>query len=105
MAADETRLDIYVDGSSRRRRPSRLLFTGTDRALCGYDDGNLRLVPRRFSAKDGFRNGNYALLAYAGENISLEFLYRGPPLAAIADAFEQRARLTDTGSKQMSDLN
>jgi hypothetical protein len=46
-------------------------YAGTMTAIYGW-------YPDRFSAKDGFRNGNYALLAYAGENISLEFLYRGP---------------------------
>jgi hypothetical protein len=34
--------------------------------------------PSRYGAKDAFRAGNYSLLAYAGENISLEFLYSGP---------------------------
>ena len=33
--------------------------------------------PDRFNAKDGFRTGNYGLLAYAGQNITLEFLYSG----------------------------
>jgi hypothetical protein len=33
--------------------------------------------PNRFGAKDAFRIGNYSMLAYAGENISLEFMYRG----------------------------
>ncbi len=34
--------------------------------------------PNRYGAKDAFRLGNYSLLAYAGENISLEFIYSGP---------------------------
>lgn len=34
--------------------------------------------PGRFGAKDAFRMGNYSLLAYVGENISLEFIYSGP---------------------------
>lgn len=34
--------------------------------------------PDRFGAKDAFRIGNYNLLAYAAENISLEFIYSGP---------------------------
>jgi len=34
--------------------------------------------PNRFGAKDAFRMGNYSLLAYAGANISMEFLYDGP---------------------------
>jgi len=34
--------------------------------------------PRRYDAKDGLRMGNYSLLAYAGGNVGLEFLYSGP---------------------------
>ena len=34
--------------------------------------------PGRFGAKDALRMGNYGLLVYAGENISLEFFYSGP---------------------------
>jgi hypothetical protein len=34
--------------------------------------------PKRFDAKDGFRMGNYSLLAYAGQNVSLEFFYSVP---------------------------
>jgi len=33
--------------------------------------------PGRYNASDGFRMGNYALLASAGGNIAIEFLYRG----------------------------
>jgi hypothetical protein len=34
--------------------------------------------PARYNASDAFRMGNYNLLALAGGNIALEFLYRGP---------------------------
>jgi hypothetical protein len=34
--------------------------------------------PNRYGAKDAFRTGNYSLLAFAGENIALEFFYSGP---------------------------
>jgi hypothetical protein len=34
--------------------------------------------PDRYNAKDGFRMGNYSLLAYVGGNVALEFLYSGP---------------------------
>jgi len=34
--------------------------------------------PNRYGAKDAFRMGNYSMLGYVGENISLEFLYSGP---------------------------
>ena len=34
--------------------------------------------PDRYNAKDAFRMGNYNMLAYAGGNVALEFLYSGP---------------------------
>ncbi|MGA8153437.1 MAG: hypothetical protein WB952_20975 [Terriglobales bacterium] len=34
--------------------------------------------PGRYNAEDAFRMGNYSLLAYAGGNVALEFLYGGP---------------------------
>lgn len=34
--------------------------------------------PNRYGAKDAFRIGNYSMLAYLGENISLELFYNGP---------------------------
>jgi len=34
--------------------------------------------PDRFGAKDALRMGNYNLLAFAGENLALEFIYGGP---------------------------
>jgi hypothetical protein len=34
--------------------------------------------PGRYDARDGLRMGNYSLLAYAGGNVALEFLYSGP---------------------------
>lgn len=46
-------------------------YAGSMTAVYGW-------YPSRFSAKDAFRIGNYSLLAYMGENISLEFFYSGP---------------------------
>ena len=46
-------------------------YAGTATAVYGW-------YPNRFGAKDAFRMGNYNLLAYMGENISLEFFYSGP---------------------------
>jgi hypothetical protein len=46
-------------------------YAGTMTAVYGW-------YPSRFGAKDAFRMGNYGMLAYMGENISLEFLYSGP---------------------------
>ena len=34
--------------------------------------------PGRYGAKDALRMGNYNLLAFAGENVALEFIYGGP---------------------------
>ena len=46
-------------------------YAGTMAAVYGW-------YPNRFGAKDALRMGNYSLLAYAGQNISLEFFYNGP---------------------------
>ena len=46
-------------------------YAGTMTAVYGW-------YPNRFGAKDAFRMGNYSLLAYAGQNVSLEFFYSGP---------------------------
>jgi len=51
-------------------------------ALVGPYAGSVTAVygwyPSRYGAKDAFRTGNYSLLAYAGGNVALEFLYSGP---------------------------
>ena|ERR1035438_3538433 len=46
-------------------------YAGTMTAVYGW-------YPGRYDYKDAFRMGNYSLLAYAGANIGLEFLYSGP---------------------------
>ncbi len=46
-------------------------YAGTMAAVYGW-------YPDRYDARDAFRMGNYGLLAYAGENIALEFFYIGP---------------------------
>ncbi len=46
-------------------------YAGTFTAVYGW-------YPNRFGAKDAFRMGNYSMLAYMGQNISLEFFYSGP---------------------------
>ena len=46
-------------------------YAGTMTAVYGW-------FPSRYGAKDGFRMGNYALLASVGGNIALEFIWRGP---------------------------
>jgi hypothetical protein len=46
-------------------------YAGTMTAVYGW-------FPSRYDAKDGFRMGNYALLASVGGNVALEFIWRGP---------------------------
>ena len=46
-------------------------YAGTMTAVYGW-------YPNRYGAKDAFRAGNYSLLAFAGENVALEFFYSGP---------------------------
>jgi hypothetical protein len=46
-------------------------YAGSMTAIYGW-------YPRRYGAKDAFRTGNYSLLAYAGGNVGMEFLYSGP---------------------------
>jgi hypothetical protein len=46
-------------------------YAGSMAAVYGW-------YPSRFGAKDALRIGNYSLLAYAGQNLSLEFFYSGP---------------------------
>jgi hypothetical protein len=46
-------------------------YAGTETAALGW-------YPSRFNAMDGFRMGNYLLLAYAGLNVAKEFVYGGP---------------------------
>ena len=38
----------------------------------------LAWYPDRYGVKDGFRMGNYNLLAQAAGNLALEFIYGGP---------------------------
>jgi hypothetical protein len=46
-------------------------YAGSMTAVYGW-------YPNRYGAKDGFRMGNYSLLAELGGNIGLEFFYSGP---------------------------
>jgi hypothetical protein len=46
-------------------------YAGTETAALGW-------YPSRFDAMDGFRMGNYLLLAYGGLNVAKEFIYGGP---------------------------
>jgi hypothetical protein len=44
----------------------------------GTEAAALFWYPSRYNAVDGFRAGNYNLLAQAGMNVALEFIYGGP---------------------------
>jgi hypothetical protein len=44
----------------------------------GTEAAALLWYPHRYDAMDGFRMGNYNLLAQAGMNLALEFIYGGP---------------------------
>jgi hypothetical protein len=44
----------------------------------GTEAAALLWFPSRYNAVDGFRAGNYNLLAQAGLNLALEFIYGGP---------------------------
>jgi hypothetical protein len=44
----------------------------------GTEAAALLWYPRRYDAMDGFRMGNYNLLAQVGLNLALEFIYGGP---------------------------
>jgi hypothetical protein len=46
-------------------------YVGSTVAVYGW-------YPDHYGAKDAFRMGNYSMLKYMAENISLEFLYSGP---------------------------
>ena len=66
--------------TARRGEDGHLVFSLP--ALVGPYVGTMTAVyawyPGRYNGKDAFRMGNYALLGYAGADIGMEFLYRGP---------------------------
>jgi hypothetical protein len=60
------------DGHRRLSFPALVApYAGTMTAVYAW-------YPKRFGAKDALRMGNYNLLAFAGENVALEFIYGGP---------------------------
>jgi hypothetical protein len=60
------------DGHRRLSFPALAApYAGSMTAVYGW-------YPSRYDAADGFRMGNYTLLAFAGENIAREFIYGGP---------------------------
>lgn len=60
------------DGHRRLSIPALIApYAGTMTAVYGW-------YPGRYGVKDGFRMGNYDLLAFAAGNIAREFIYGGP---------------------------
>jgi hypothetical protein len=60
------------DGHRRLSFPAIVApYAGTMTAVYAW-------YPGRYGSKDAFRMGNYTLLAFAGENLALEFIYGGP---------------------------
>jgi hypothetical protein len=60
------------DGHRRLSFPAIVSpYAGSMTAVYGW-------YPSRYGPKDGFRMGNYAILAFAAENIAREFIYGGP---------------------------
>ena len=60
------------EGHRRFSIPSLIApYAGSMAAVYGW-------YPDRFNFKDGFRMGNYALLAFVGGNVAREFIYGGP---------------------------
>jgi len=60
------------EGHRRFSIPSLIApYAGSMTAVYGW-------YPDRYNFKDGFRMGNYALLAFVGGNIAREFIYGGP---------------------------
>jgi hypothetical protein len=66
-------------------------YAGTMTAVYGWFSG-------RYGAKDAFRMGNYSVLGYAGGNVALEFLYRGPHSFVSRIHLNNRHGAPDSGS-------
>jgi len=56
----------------------RLSFPAIAAPYAGTMTAVYAWYPGRYGAKDALRMGNYTLLAFAGENLALEFIYGGP---------------------------
>ena len=66
-------------------------YAGTITAVYGW-------YPSRYNAMDGFRMGNYSLLAYLFQNLALEFLYSGPHSMLSRMHLNNRHGALDSGS-------
>jgi len=71
-------------------------------ALVGPYAGSMTAVygwyPNRFGAKDAFRIGNYSMLEYGAENISLEFIHVSPHSLLTRLHFNNRHGSPDAGT-------
>jgi len=56
----------------------RLSFPALAAPYAGTMTAVYAWYPDRYGSRDALRMGNYNLLAFAGENVALEFLYGGP---------------------------
>lgn len=65
-------------------------YAGSMTAVYGW-------YPNRFGAMDGFRIGNYNLLAYVGGNVAREFFYSGPNSLASRMHFSNAHDIADPG--------
>jgi len=63
-------------------------YAGSMTAVYGW-------YPNRYGPKDGFRMGNYALLAFVGVNIVHEFIYGGPHTMFGRKAYSSSAKAGD----------
>jgi len=79
------------DGHRRLSFPALMApYAGTMTAVYAW-------YPERYGPKDGLRMGNYNLLAFAGENVALEFIYGGPH-TLFSRLHRPGSSGTDTGS-------
>jgi len=56
--------------------------------------------PGRYNGKDALRMGNYTMLGYAGANLAMEFLYRGPNSFLHRMHLDNGRGAPSSGSKQ-----
>jgi len=79
------------DGHRRLSFPALIApYAGTMMAVYAW-------YPERYGPKDALRMGNYNLLAFAGENVALEFIY-GEPHTLFSHLHRPDFSGTDAGS-------
>jgi hypothetical protein len=73
-AQTEAHVDFKRYSAQGRGRASRILYSSVGSTVRGHGSW----YPSRYDAMDGFRMGNYNVLAQVGLNLALEFIYGGP---------------------------